>query len=124
MITWEQVNPTGYWVLVRADKQQEKTQGGIILTQNLGGDTIFGYYTGRILKFGDKVLDFLNCNREDKITAEDLLNNKLVYKNYLVDAVKFMYKDSEDRTIFMLHLADPNLNIIGLAAEDELVELV
>lgn len=124
MTTWEQVHPTGYWLLARADKDQTQTQGGIFLTQTLGGEAIFGYYTGKVLRYGDKVLDFLNCNRTSKITQEELLNEKLIYKNYLADTVKFLYKDKDDHKIFMLNIADPNLNIVGLCQENEVVELV
>ncbi len=124
MITWEQVYPKGYWALVRADKSQTQTQGGILLTENLGGEAIFGYYTGVILRYGDKVLEFINCNREVRITADELTTKKLIYKNYLADAVKFLYKDSDGHQIFMIHLADPNLNIVGLCEENETVELI
>ena len=123
-LTWDQVYPTGYWLLVKADKDQTQTQGGILLTQRLGGEATFGYYTGKVLRYGDQVLEFLNCNRDEKITHEEFTNEKLIYKNYLSDTVKFLYKDHEDHKIFMLNIADPNLNIVCLFNGNEVVELL
>ncbi len=123
-LTWDQLYPTGYWLLVKADKDQTQTQGGILLTQRLGGEATFGYYTGKVLRYGDQVLEFLNCNRDEKITHEEFTNEKLIYKNYLSDTVKFLYKDHEDHKIFMLNIADPNLNIVGLCNGNEVVELL
>lgn len=124
MITENQIYPKGHWILVKADKEQTQTQGGILLTQTLGGEANFGYYTGKILRYGDRVLEFLNCNREEKITHEEFISKRLIYKNYLADTVKLLYKDKEGHKIFMLHIADPNLNIVGLLDEGEVVELL
>lgn len=123
MLTWQQVTPKGFWVLVKADVDQQETTGGIVLTQELPGSARLGYNTGDILKFGEKVLDFINRNRQVKVTAEDLLTKKLIYKHYLGDVVKFLCKDDDNRNVFMIHLADPNLNIIGLS-EGEKIQLI
>ncbi len=123
-LTWDQVYPTGYWLLVKADKDQTQTQGGILLTQRLGGEATFGYYTGKVLRYGDQASEFLNCNRDEKITHEEFTSEKIIYKNYLSDTVKFLYKDHEDHKIFMLNIADPNLNIVGLCNGNEVVELL
>lgn len=123
MLRWQQVNPKGFWILVKSDVNQEATSGGILLTQELPGSTQLGYYTGDILRFGDKVLSFLNMNREKPLTSEDLLNKKLIYKHYLSDVIKFLCKDDDNRNVFMIHIADPNLNIIGLS-EGEKIQLI
>lgn len=123
MLRWQQVYPKGFWVLVKADVDQEYTSGGILLTQELPGSAKLGYYTGDILRFGDKVLSFVNMNRDVPLTEQDLLTKKLIYKHYLSDVVKFLCKDDDNRSIFMIHLADPNLNIIGLS-EGEKIQLI
>jgi hypothetical protein len=123
MLRWQQVNPKGFWILVKSDVNQEATSGGILLTQELPGSAQLGYYTGDILRFGDKVLSFLNMNREKPLTSEDLLNKKLIYKHYLSDVIKFLCKDDDNRNVFMIHIADPNLNIIGLS-EGEKIQLI
>jgi hypothetical protein len=123
MLRWQQVNPKGFWILVKSDVNQEATSGGILLTQELPGSAQLGYYTGDILRFGNKVLSFLNMNREKPLTSEDLLNKKLIYKHYLSDVIKFLCKDDDNRNVFMIHIADPNLNIIGLS-EGEKIQLI
>ncbi len=124
MTTWQQVRPRGYWMVVKADPTQTETSGGIVLTQDLPGAAKMGYTTGQILSIGTKVLEFLNMNRDEKLTENDLLTKKLVYKHYLSEVIRFLTKDEDNQEIFMIHIADPNLNIIGICDPEDKIDLI
>lgn len=123
MTKWQDINPIGHWILVKADNQQKSTSGGILLMEDLPGSVSMSYYTGDVLKYGEKVLDFLNINRDLPLTSADLSSKKLIYKHYLSEVIKFLCKDEDERDVFLINIADPNLNIIGLS-EGEKIELI
>lgn len=122
MITVEKTTPIGYWLIVKAEKRREQTSGGILLTQTETNQEKLGFHVGKVLKIGDKVLDFININRDNKITEEELFSRRLILRYYLKDVMKFKIS-STDEPIFLLHIADPNVNIIGLC-DDENIEMV
>lgn len=122
MTTVETITPLGYWLVVKAEKRKEMTSGGILLTQKETYQETIGFHVGKVLKIGNKVLDFMNINRDIKITEEELLSRRLILRYYLKDIMKFKIS-TNDEPIFLLHIADPNVNVIGLC-DDENIEMV
>jgi hypothetical protein len=93
-----QIKPINEWLMVLRD-ENPKAVGSILLTDTLPFAANVGYYSGRVYKIGDKVCSALN------VTEEEILNSKVVFRQYLSDVVNFNEK-IDDKQVFLLHSKD------------------
>jgi hypothetical protein len=122
MLDWQKTTPLSYWMIVRGDKRKDTLSSGIILTQKETYAESVGFYTASILKMGDKVLDFINTGREEKLTEETLRQKKILIRYYFKDVIQFE-KEGKENPVFMVHIADPSVNILALL-DDEQVDMI
>lgn len=113
MLDWQKTTPFGYWAIVRGDKRKDTLDSGIILTQKETYSEAVGFYTASFLKIGDKVLNFINTGREEKLTEEQLFSKKLLLRHYFKDVIRFEAAGLEN-PVYMVHLADPSVNVLAL----------
>jgi site-specific recombinase XerD len=118
MLDWKNTNPLGYWMIVRGDKRKDTLSSGIILTQKETYAESIGFYTASILKMGDKVLDFINTGREEKLTEESISKKKILIRYYFKDVIQFE-KEGKENPVFMVHIADPSVNILALLDNEQ-----
>jgi len=118
MLDWKNTNPLGYWMIVRGDKRKDTLSSGIILTQKETYAESIGFYTASILKMGDKVLDFINTGREEKLTEESISKKKILIRYYFKDVIQFE-KEGKESPVFMVHIADPSVNILALLDNEQ-----
>lgn len=122
MLDWRKTNPLSYWMIVRGDKRKDTLSSGLILTQKETYAESVGFYTASILKMGDKVLDFINTGREEKLTEEALKQKKILIRYYFKDVIQFE-KEGKENPVFMVHIADPSVNILALL-DTEQVDMI
>lgn len=118
MLDWKNTNPLGYWMIVRGDKRKDTLSSGIILTQKETYAESIGFYTASILKMGDKVLDFINTGRKEKLTEESISKKKILIRYYFKDVIQFE-KEGKENPVFMVHIADPSVNILALLDNEQ-----
>lgn len=118
MLDWKNTNPLGYWMIVRGDKRKDTLSSGIILTQKETYAESIGFYIASILKMGDKVLDFINTGREEKLTEESISKKKILIRYYFKDVIQFE-KEGKENPVFMVHIADPSVNILALLDNEQ-----
>jgi len=118
MLDWKNTNPLGYWMIVRGDKRKDTLSSGIVLTQKETYAESIGFYTASILKMGDKVLDFINTGREEKLTEESISKKKILIRYYFKDVIQFE-KEGKENPVFMVHIADPSVNILALLDNEQ-----
>lgn len=118
MLDWRKTNPLSYWMIVRGDKRKDTLSSGLILTQKETYAESVGFYTASILKMGDKVLDFINTGREEKLTEEALKQKKILIRYYFKDVIQFE-KEGKENPVFMVHIADPSVNILALLDNEQ-----
>ena len=67
---------------------------------------------------GDKVLDFINTGREEKLTEESISKKKILIRYYFKDVIQFE-KEGKENPVFMVHIADPSVNILALLDNEQ-----
>jgi hypothetical protein len=110
MPSYKQIRPRKYQVIIKHDVDERKI-GSLVLTDKLLGAEEIGFGTGKVLKIGDKVLDFLNRGRQSLLTESDLTSQRVMYRQYLSNAWKFDKEDNQ--VICMIHVHD----LVGLVPE-------
>lgn len=109
---YNQVTPRGNNIIVEHEDYERKV-GSIYLTEKLTGQEEIGFASGKILKIGNKVLDFVNLGRDVLLTEEDLLNKKAIYRQHLKNAWRLTKLDN-GVTISMVRIED----VVGLVDMD------
>ena len=118
----ENVNPKGYWVMLKAEKRKTTLESGLILTQKETYSEDIGFHSAKIMKLGDKVLDFININRDVKLTKEDILSKRLIIRYYMKDVIRFK-ESSLEEPVYLVNMADPSITILGLI-DDEVIDML
>ena len=118
----DNVTPVGFWAMLQAEKRNTTLSSGLILTQKETAAEEVGFHTAKILKIGDRVLDFININRDEKLTKEQLLSKRLILRYFMKDVIRFQQSDLYEPK-FLVHMADPSVTIIGLV-DDEVIEML
>lgn len=112
-ISWEDFQPIGDWVLVKADPRVKKTAGGIFLTEELTKIERVMAGSGRLLKCGPKAMPDVEPGE------------RICYRGFLKDACHASFKrDKDGCQIFMLRLEDvlmviPDTTVVGHIAPPE-----
>lgn len=114
--TWRNVRPLGDMIMIVRDEYPKKV-GSIILTDELPHAANIAYFSGRVIKIGEKVVKLLGLERE-----EDIVGKRVAFRRYLSECVTLRERYDDGREVFFLHASKsgtPNTSEVEILLDDD-----